>query len=135
MSLLASSAQFILALLFVLALIGVLANLARRFGLAPMARGHAGKGRRLGVSEFLPLDGKRKAVLLRRDGVEHLIILSATSETVVEGNIVPPEDDADGEERRDAGDTARPLQTAALLKLPERARRQFLTPRSKEASG
>ena len=39
----------------------------------------------------LNVDGKRRLVLVRRDKVEHLILLGATSELVIENNITPPE--------------------------------------------
>lgn len=132
MSLVATSAQFVLALLFVLGLIGVLANLARRFGLAPTAS-RRGSGRRLGISEILPLDGKRRAVLLRRDGVEHLVILSPASETVIERDIAPPEPAA----ATDAAAGAEPARTpgAALLHLPRRARRRRQESGAREAAG
>jgi flagellar protein FliO/FliZ len=74
--------QYGLALVFVLALIGTAALAARRLGLA-RALPSAGR-RRLGVLEMLPLDAKRRLVLLRRDGIEHLVILGPTGETVVE---------------------------------------------------
>jgi flagellar protein FliO/FliZ len=81
--------QFAAALIFVLALIGVAAFAARRLGL-----GHAalptGRRRRLAIVEVLPLDGRRRLVLLRRDAVEHLVILGPSSETVVESVIAPP---------------------------------------------
>ena len=51
-----SYVQFALALLFVLALIGAAAIVARRFGLGHAAR-PAGRRRRLSVEEVLPLDG------------------------------------------------------------------------------
>jgi flagellar protein FliO/FliZ len=38
----------------------------------------------------MPIDPKRRLVLLRRDNVEHLVILGATGETIVETNITPP---------------------------------------------
>lgn len=82
----ADYSQFILALLFVLGLIGVAALLARRFGLSPTAR-PAGGRRRLAMVECLPLDGKRRLLLVRRDDVEHLVILGPSTETVVERNI------------------------------------------------
>ncbi len=130
MSLLATSAQFLLALLFVLGLIGLLANLARRFGLAPAAGRRPG-GRRLGIAEILPLDGRRKAVLLRRDGVEHLVILSPTSETVVERAIAAPEPVAGGGE--ETAETAAP--EATLLALPRRIRRHAQGRGVREAAG
>ena len=81
--------QFVLALVFVLALIGILATLAKRFGLGYATSATKGR-RRLAVSEVIPLDGKRKLVLLRRDSTEHLVILGPSSEILVEGNIAAP---------------------------------------------
>lgn len=78
--------KFLAALLFVLGLMGGLALLLKRFGLGSAAMVPADK-RRLKVLEILPLDARRKAVLLSRDGAEHLVILGGTGETVVETNI------------------------------------------------
>ncbi|PKR55949.1 FliO/MopB family protein [Thalassospira marina] len=78
--------RFIAALVFVLALIGVIALLARRF--VPGARTvNRGKKRRLALIEVLPLDAKRRLVLVRRDDTEHLIVLSPNGDVVVERNI------------------------------------------------
>ncbi len=79
--------RFILALVFVLGLVGLLAYGARRFGLTPRATVALGGGRRLNVVEVLNLDGRRRLVLIRRDGVEHLILLGAEGESVVERDI------------------------------------------------
>lgn len=50
-----------------------------------------GRGpRRLTVSEVLVLDPRRRLVLVRRDQVEHLLLLGATEEQVVERDITPP---------------------------------------------
>lgn len=76
--------QFVFALLFVLGLIGVAAVAARRFGLAPAARGDRRLPRRLAVVESIALDGKRRLLLLRRDDVEHLVILGPSADVVVE---------------------------------------------------
>ncbi|MFZ1413649.1 MAG: hypothetical protein WAS73_03570 [Defluviicoccus sp.] len=78
--------QFAASLVFVLALIGVAAVLARRLGLGQGARGGSG-ARRLGIVEVLPLDGRRRLVLLRRDETEHLVILSAGGEQLIEAGI------------------------------------------------
>ena len=75
--------QFVLALLFVLALIGAAAALARRFGLAPVVRTDRRLPRRLAVVESIALDGKRRLVLLRRDGVGHLVLLGPSADLVV----------------------------------------------------
>lgn len=77
--------RFVAALLFVLGLIALVAWLARRFRLGP---GHApGAARRLAVLETLPLDARRKLVLIRRDDTEHLLLLGAEGSHVVEGGI------------------------------------------------
>jgi flagellar protein FliO/FliZ len=78
--------QFILSLLFVLGLIGAAAFVARRLGLAQTTKPAAGQ-RRLSIIESLALDGKRRLLLVRRDDVEHLVILGPSTEVVVERNI------------------------------------------------
>ena len=78
--------RFILALMFVVGMIGALAYLAKRS--LPMFRNiNTGPTRRIGIVEVATLDARRRLVLLRRDDVEHLVILGPTSETVVEKNI------------------------------------------------
>lgn len=79
--------QFVLALVFVLALIGLVAFLVRRFGLAGSVQPPKGGRRRLAVVEALSLDPKRRLLLLRRDGVEHLVLLGGAGEVVVETGI------------------------------------------------
>ncbi len=83
--------RFVLALAFVLGLIGLLALVAKRYG-PGMAGSVMTKGRkkRLKIVEVMMLDGKRRAVIFRRDDVEHLVILGPNSETVVETGITPP---------------------------------------------
>ncbi len=80
--------RFLLALIFVIALIGVAAMLARRMGLGFPIQASKGRGeRRIGVVEVAPLDGRRRLVLVRRDDVEHLLVVSPNSETVIETGI------------------------------------------------
>ncbi len=83
--------RFLLALVFVLALIGACAWLAKRFGFGirtgSNALGMRGRNARLGIVEIQSLDARRKLVLVRRDDVEHLLVLGATGETLVESNI------------------------------------------------
>ena len=67
--------RFLLALLFILALIGVLAWAARRFGVMGRLAPTVGGARRLSVVEVLPLDGRHKLVLMRCDRSEHLVLL------------------------------------------------------------
>jgi flagellar protein FliO/FliZ len=75
--------QFALALAFVVALIVLSAFIARRLGLGGRLASRGGK-RRLAVLEVLPLDGKRRLVLLQRDGVEHLVLLGAQNDLLIE---------------------------------------------------
>lgn len=78
--------KFVAALGFVLALMGGLALLLKRMGY-----GHAGlaqgSNRRLKLVEILPLDARRKAVILQCDGEQHLVILGPAGETVVQNTI------------------------------------------------
>ena len=87
-------ARFAAALIFVLCLMGGLALVLRRIkdGQLP---GTMGAKRRLKIVEILPLDARRRLVLLRRDSVEHLVILGTDGETVIETGIESPQDGAD----------------------------------------
>ena len=80
--------RLIAALALVLALMLGLNLFIRRIQGKTMNR--LGQKRRLSVVEITPLDGRRRLVLLRRDDREHLVILGATGETVVETGITAP---------------------------------------------
>ena len=78
--------KFFAALTFVLALMGGLFLILKRIQTnGPIKMGNA---RRLRITEVLQLDSRRRAILLRRDGIEHLVILSPNSETVIEAGII-----------------------------------------------
>lgn len=77
----------LVALVFVLGLIGALAVLARRFGLGYQTASRRGRQRRLSIVEVMPVDAKRRLVLLRRDATEHLLLLGTGSELLVEAGI------------------------------------------------
>lgn len=78
--------RFIAALLFVLALMGGLWLLLKRLGLSGMQMAN-GQQRRLRIVETLPIDARRRAVILQRDNRQHLVILGPTGETVIESDI------------------------------------------------
>lgn len=82
--------RFFLALVFVLSLIGLLAWMGRRLGAFPGIPKRQQGQRRLSTIESVALDGRRRMVLIRRDNVEHLVLLGATTETVVETGIPAP---------------------------------------------
>jgi flagellar protein FliO/FliZ len=83
------AARFFIAFLVVLALIGVTAWLVRRFG-ANRLGGGAARGRqpRLAVIDAATVDGRRRLVLIRRDNIEHLLMIGGPTDLVVEPNIV-----------------------------------------------
>ncbi len=75
-----------IALVFVLALFAVLALMARRMGFGfPVAA--KGSRKRLSVVEALPLDAKRRLVLLKLDATEHLVLVGPSSELLIAGSI------------------------------------------------
>ena len=82
--------RFVLALIFVIGMICLLAWGAKRFGLVRGAVRTPGGARRLDVVEITAIDGKRRLALIRRDDVEHLVLLGATSELVIETDIKKP---------------------------------------------
>ncbi len=90
--------NFILALAFVLGLIGAAAWLARRFGLAGRLAHRTGPARRLSVVEVMPLDTRRKLVLLRRDEAEYLVLLGAGQDLLLEANLPTIADETQSEE-------------------------------------
>jgi len=81
--------RFFLAFLIVLGLIGATAWAVRRFGAGRLG-GASTRGRqpRLAVIDYASVDGRRRLVLVRRDNVEHLLIIGGPTDVVVEPNIV-----------------------------------------------
>ncbi len=45
------------------------------------------KGQRLGITEFHEIDKTRRIVLVRRDDVEHLVMIGGNQDMVIESNI------------------------------------------------
>src|SRR6201987_5340656 len=80
---------FFFAFVAVLALIGVAAWLVRRFAGSRLgANTNRGRMPRLAVIDAAPVDGRRRLVLVRRDNIEHLLMIGGPSDIVVESNIV-----------------------------------------------
>lgn len=77
------------ALIFVLTLIGLTSLMLKYLGGERFIRKSLAKSRekRLKLSDYLVIDAKRKLLLVKRDDVEHLILISADKETVIESNI------------------------------------------------
>lgn len=84
-----SPITFIVAFIVVLALIGVAAWLVRRFATTRLgANTQRGRMPRLAVIDAAAVDGRRRLVLVRRDNVEHLLMIGGPTDIVVEPNIV-----------------------------------------------
>jgi len=83
------AARFIFALVIVLALIALFVLLLRRFGGSRLSKTE-GRSRqpRLGVLEVGDVDGQRKLVIIRRDAVEHLVMIGGPNDVLIERNIV-----------------------------------------------
>jgi flagellar biogenesis protein FliO len=80
--------RFFMAFLIVLGLIGAAAWAVRRFGSARIGGAVRGRQPRLGVIDYASVDARRRLILVRRDNVEHLLMIGGPTDVVVESNIV-----------------------------------------------
>jgi flagellar protein FliO/FliZ len=80
--------RFFLAFLIVLGLIGAAAWAVRRFGSARLSGAVRGRQPRLAVIEYATVDARRRLLLVRRDNIEHLMMVGGPTDVVVEANIV-----------------------------------------------
>jgi hypothetical protein len=81
--------RFFLAFLIVLGLIGATAWAVRRFGAGRLGgAGTRGRQPRLAVVEYASVDSRRRLILVRRDNIEHLVLIGGPTDVVVEANIV-----------------------------------------------
>lgn len=82
--------RLIIALGIVFALMGGLVFVLKKLGLSEvMPAKRSGDKRRLEVLESLPLDARRRLAVIRCDSREHLVILGANKETVIDTDIPP----------------------------------------------
>ncbi|MDR3493596.1 MAG: flagellar biosynthetic protein FliO [Ancalomicrobiaceae bacterium] len=83
-------AQFVIALVLVVILIVLVAWVIGRFASSSLAgRKGSTKGRsRLAVTDASDVDGHRRLVLVRRDDVEHLIMIGGPNDLLIESRIV-----------------------------------------------
>jgi flagellar biogenesis protein FliO len=81
-------AQFAITLVVVLLLLAVVVWLVRRYSRGGLAGGGRGRLPRLAIVDAMAVDNRRKLVLVRRDNVEHLILIGGPSDLVVEPGIM-----------------------------------------------
>src|SRR3954463_4516342 len=107
---------FFFSFIAVLALIGLAAWLVRRFATNRLgANTNRGRMPRLAVIDAAAVDGRRRLVLVRRDNVEHLLMIGGPSDIVVEPNIVRATPARDQMSPRPAVGGAEPLPRIAPL--------------------
>ncbi|WP_372019916.1 FliO/MopB family protein [Tistrella mobilis] len=80
--------QMIAGLALVAGLIGLVALAIRRWG---DRAGAPARGRRLALVESRQIDPKRRLVLIRRDDVEHLLLIGGDGDLVIERAIETPD--------------------------------------------
>ena len=83
-----TSVNFVIAFVVVLALIGIVAWAVRRFGVTRIEAAARARQPRLAVIDSASVDSRRKLVIVRRDNVEHLLMIGGPTDVVVETNIV-----------------------------------------------
>ncbi|MEQ8509835.1 MAG: flagellar biosynthetic protein FliO [Rhodospirillaceae bacterium] len=85
-----SYVQAVLALILVLGLIMGMAWLLRRYGLGEGGRSPLGRKKRVTTVESTSVDARHKLVLVRRDNMEHLLMIGPGDSLVVEQGIPVP---------------------------------------------
>lgn len=76
--------QFAVTAVVILGLIGVVYWLVRRYSSAGLGRIGRGRAPRLAIMDAMSVDGRRRLVLVRRDNVEHLLLIGGPTDVVVE---------------------------------------------------
>ena len=86
------AAQYVIAFAIILALVALFGVVLRKLTGSRLMISGQDRGRsrqpRLGVVDIYDLDRQRQLVLLRRDNVEHLLLIGGPSDIVIEQNIV-----------------------------------------------
>jgi flagellar protein FliO/FliZ len=79
--------RYLGALLLVLALVGFAGLAVRRFGMPGFVKASA--TRRLSIVETLMIGPRQRLYILRRDDVEHLVMIGPDGTSVIESGIAP----------------------------------------------
>jgi len=103
---------YIAALAVILLLLVVFAWVLRRIVTANRGSDAGARGRqpRLGIVDTFAIDRQRQLVIVRRDSVEHLLLLGGTSDIVIESNLIRAQNNAStGVTLRDSVSAAKPV--------------------------
>lgn len=87
--------RFVVVLILVIGLILGFAWVMRRFGFGGALQGALGRKRRLAIIEAMPLDNRHRVYLVRRDDVEHLVLVGPNTSHVIERAIAVTADSAE----------------------------------------
>lgn len=108
----AGLAAWVSAIVVVALLLYAFSRIARRYSAGTYVAGGRNRKTRLAVMDAAAIDGHRRLVLVRRDDVEHLILIGGPTDVVVEQHIrATPRRGAPQEAERPAG-PARPAEPA-----------------------
>lgn len=83
--------QAAISLLFVISLIWLVSFALKRFSLDKHMLKKTGDKKRITIEEVQPIDARRRLMLIRRDNREHLILIGASSELLIESNDIEEE--------------------------------------------
>jgi len=83
--------RFVVALILVIGMILGFAWVMKRFGFGGGLQGALGRKRRLATIEAAALDNRHRVILVRRDNVEHLVLVGPNTSQVIERGIPVPE--------------------------------------------
>jgi flagellar protein FliO/FliZ len=79
--------KFFFALLFVIGLIGGFALIAKKIGMGNRGPTSRGRGNRLSIIESMPVDAKRRVVLIRCDNKDYMLLLGGVTELLIEDKL------------------------------------------------
>jgi flagellar biogenesis protein FliO len=77
-------AQYIITLLVILVVVVVAIWVVRRFGSGAITGGSRVRPPRLAIVDDLSIDRRRRLILVRRDNVEHLLLIGGPTDVVVD---------------------------------------------------